>query len=421
MSGGLASLAPAQAVADAVMCEGQVLYPYRASAGKNQLRWQFGVLTPRAFTEQEDSDRWAMTARVVLDGARPASELVVRARFLRTRSRTVLVDGEPVSSAEAAGRLWTSFDETGEECLDAGPVTVEQLCAGPVEVRWSVPSERAVEEPGPGVAVHHEAAPMEARLCVRAERLPGPYGLVHVEARLENLSGYERPARGHARQHALRSSLISCHLMGAISPGRWLSVMDPPEFAAGLVTGASQDGCYPVLIGDDSVVLAAPIILYDHPKVAPESAGDFCDATEIDEILALRTLTLTDEEKREARATDGRAAAILDRCDQMPPEIWERLHGAVRSMKPVVEGPETVVIAGVEVRPGTTVVLKPVRTADAQDLFLVGRTATVHEVVRDFDGDVHISVALNEDPGADLLEWYGRYRYFRPHEVEPVS
>jgi hypothetical protein len=421
MSSGFGSLAAAQGVADAVMCEGQVLYPYRASAGKNQLRWQFGVLTPRAFTEQEDSDRWAMKACAVLDGTRQASELVLRARFLRTRSRSVLIDGLPVPSAEAAGRLWTSFDDAEEECLDAGPVSIEQLCAAPVVVRWSVPAERAVEAPGPGVGVHHEAAPIEARLSVRAERLPGPYGLIRVEAVLENLSSYERPAQGHARQHALRSSLISCHLIGAVSPGRWLSVMDPPEFAAGLVTAAHQTGCYPVLIGDDSVILAAPIILYDHPEVAPESAGDFCDATEIDEILALRTLTLTDDEKREARATDGRAAAILDRCDQMPPEIWERLHGAVRSMKPAVGAPEKVVIAGVEVGPGTTVVLKPVRSADAQDVFLIGRRATVHEVVRDFDGDVHISVALDEDPGADVLEWYGRYRYFRTHEVEPVS
>ena len=84
------------------------------------------------------------------------------------------------------------------------------------------------------------------------------------------------------------------------------------------------------------VMLSSPIILYDHPGVAPESPGDFCDATEIDEILALRVLTLTDEEKAEARGTDPRAAAIIDRCDDMPPEIWARLHGAVRSLRPIV-------------------------------------------------------------------------------------
>ncbi len=72
-----------------------------------------------------------------------------------------------------------------------------------------------------------------------------------------------------------------------------------------------------MLVADDDgsdAVLVAPIILGDHP-VAPESAGDLFDATEIDEILTLRIMTLTDDEKAEARGTDPRAAAILDRCD----------------------------------------------------------------------------------------------------------
>ena len=99
-----------------------------------------------------------------------------------------------------------------------------------------------------------------------------------------------------------------------------------------------NEGTFPVLIGDtttNDVMLSSPIILYDFPAVAPESAGDFCDSTEIDEILALRVMTLTDDEKAEARGTDARAAAIIDRCDDMPDEIWSRLHGAVRSLRPI--------------------------------------------------------------------------------------
>ncbi len=79
-------------------------------------------------------------------------------------------------------------------------------------------------------------------------------------------------------------------------------------------------------------MLSSPIVLYDHPEVAPESPGDLYDGTEIDEILALRVLTLTDEERSEARGTDPRAAAIIDRVDGFAPEIWDRLHGAVRSL-----------------------------------------------------------------------------------------
>jgi len=39
----------ARQVADAVLYEGYLLYPYRASARKNQIRWQWGVLVPLAY------------------------------------------------------------------------------------------------------------------------------------------------------------------------------------------------------------------------------------------------------------------------------------------------------------------------------------------------------------------------------------
>jgi hydrogenase maturation protease len=64
-----------------------------------------------------------------------------------------------------------------------------------------------------------------------------------------------------------------------------------------------------VLVGKEGTadsILSSPIILYDYPKVAPESPGDLFDATEIDEILTLRILALTDEEKREMAAIDSR-------------------------------------------------------------------------------------------------------------------
>jgi hypothetical protein len=186
--------------------------------------------------------------------------------------------------------------------------------------------------------------------------------------------------------------------------------------------------------------------------VAPESAGDFCDATEIDEILALRVLTLTDDEKAEARGTDPRAAAIVDRCDDMPPEMGERRRGAIRSLQPVAvtapEDPEeaanpddpgsvpwwdpgsdasvdpwtdSIVIGGAVVAAGTRVRLHPSRRADAHDLFYAGRLAVVKGVFRDVDGDQHVAVALDDDLVAQELEWQGRYLYFHPDEVEVVA
>ena len=121
-----------------------------------------------------------------------------------------------------------------------------------------------------------------------------------------------------------------------VDDGEFVSMLDPDEGAEVAVAGCAGDGTWPVLIGDDArVMLAAPIILYDRPEIAPESDGDLCDATEIDEILALRILTLTDDEKAEARATDRRAAAIVDRIDDMTPDALARLHGTMRELRPV--------------------------------------------------------------------------------------
>src|SRR5262249_19533186 len=131
------------------------------------------------------------------------------------------------------------------------------------------------------------------------------------------------------------AAFASTHLLVATEGGALLSSLDPPAWAVAESQRCTNEGVYPVLVGppgSDDLLLAAPFILYDHPQIAPECAGDFWDATEIEELLALRTRLLTDDEKREARATDRHAAAIVDRSDAMTPEMLARMHGTGRSI-----------------------------------------------------------------------------------------
>jgi hypothetical protein len=230
-----------------------------------------------------------------------------------------------------------------------------------------------------------------------------------------------------------------------------LSLLEPPEWAAAAARRCSNIHTFPVLTGDAGrrgVLLSSPILLYDYPRIAPESAGDLHDATEIDEILSLRTLTLTEAEKREARATDPRAAAIVDRVDTMPPEIFQRLHGAIRSLGPVTDGadgvpgsddaetpwwapgadenvdPQTdsVLVDGVRISRGSRVRLRPrAGGTDAHDMFLAGRTAHVEAVLVDVEGPRHVAVTLEDDPGAEVLRWYGRFFHFTAEELEPLE
>jgi hypothetical protein len=412
------ALEAARKVADAVLYEGYVLYPYRASARKNRLRWQFGVLAPRPHCEAEGGEAWSMRTECLLEvapgvGAGARAEVEITVRFLRLRTR------------RAEGR--EPWDEGVEEQVVTGWLPVAELLAGSREVPFDLP---AAAPPGPGQQAVAGVVRVSARL------VEGPHRLVRLRVDTENGTPWHVP--GAARDEVMRRSLVGVHALLAVREGAFLSLLDPPEWARGPARACINRGTWPVLVGAEgerSVVLSSPITLYDYPQVAPESAGDFFDATEIDEMLALRVMTLTDVEKAEARATDPRAAAIVDRCETIGPELMDRLHGAVRQLREagadavpwwdpgadrsVDPSTDTVRIGSVDVGRGTKVRLRPGQRADAQDLFLDGLDATVQGVFHDVDGDVHLAVTIDDDPAAEFDEWYGRYRYFRPDEVVP--
>jgi len=248
----------------------------------------------------------------------------------------------------------------------------------------------------------------------------------------------EKSAGGSARDEAARYSFVGTHLLLTAQGTRFLSLVDGPDWAERDTKSFTHARCWPVLIETDEggdAVLVSPIILGDHPSIAPESAGDLFDATEIDEILTLRIMTMTEQEKAEARGTDPRAAAILARCDAMSPQELAGLHGAQRPAAPhaidltdvpvfgddaVDPSRDCVVVQGIAVAKGSRVLLRPSRRADAQDLFLAGMTALVQRVYFDVDGDTHVAVVLEDDPGRDLYDTTGRFYYFAPEEIEPL-
>ncbi|MGW3954723.1 hypothetical protein ACWEKM_28175 [Streptomyces sp. NPDC004752] len=455
-----ARLALARQVADAVLFEGYVLYPYRASAAKNRLRWQFGVLVPPGWGAEREEHAFQHTECLLEPKA--GATLAVELRFLRARRRTVqraCADGrfETVPELRLADRVLVPWDEGVEERVEA-VVPVADLLAADVTVPFERPAgtehETVLDPAGvPAGRTVHRYEPLTGRLRLSARELDGPYRVVRLTAVVENTDDWT-PPDGHAadRDAALPRSLVAAHLLMAVDGGSFLSMTDPPQWARDAVAACRNLHTWPVLAGEPGradVVLSSPIILEDHPAIAPESPGTLYDATEIDEILALRTAALTDEEKREARGTDERAAAVIDLADSMPPEVLERLHGAVRGLREVtrpatgtgfpdehgVPRPDTpwwdpagdagfdpdhdsVLVAGRPAGVGSRLVLRPgPRRTDAQDLFLHGRTATVEAVLHDVDGVVHIAVTLDGDPGADLRRAQGRFLYFQPDEL----
>src|SRR5215831_18563854 len=467
-------LAAARQVADAILYEGYLLYPYRGSARKNQSRFQFGVLMPPAYHDVDASEPSVSQTDCLLEAPEDAGVTVI-ARFLHLRRRQVEVeDGAggscPVSSVQVDGAEVTTWDEAAEREHRA-TVPLAELLNGGVDSAFEVPGSESAETLTDGAG--HSAgrlvrrqAPLTAVIRLRAERLPGPYGALRLRLTIENRTAPDGPLR--RREDGLRFALIATHALIHVPGGRFLSPTDPPEWAAPYAEACTNVATWPVLAGPEEcreLVLSSPVILYDHPRIAAESAGDLFDATEIDEILTLRTLALTDEERREARATDPRAAELLDRLDGLPPEMLERMHGAIRYLGPpagepadtpgtgvpVAGGggargpaaatqdrsvpwwdpgsdtsvsPETdhILIGGVRVARGSRVRMRPgARRADAQDLFLAGRSALVEAVLHDVDGNVHLALTPEDDPAADLQRGHGRFLYFAPDEVEPLE
>jgi len=271
---------------------------------------------------------------------------------------------------------------------------------------------------------------------VRATPLPGPWQAARLTIRVTNQTA--AAAGPMAREAALPAALVAAHMIITVSDGAFFSMTDPPEWAKPEVGHCENIGCWPVLAGPGGsrqVMLASPIILPDHPEVAPESPGELYDGTEIDEILTLRTLALSDEEKDAARATDPRAAALIDRVDAMDPRTMDRLHGTIRPARPpagrvpwwdpeadasVSPATDAVTVAGRRITRGSRVTLRPgARRADAQDMFLAGRAAIVEAVLFDVEDTAYLAVSLADDPDADLRAAHGRFLYFAPDEVEP--
>jgi hydrogenase maturation protease len=164
-------------------------------------------------------------------------------------------------------------------------------------------------------------------------------GVSKITVRVRNQDPFEMTSVSN-RDDALMKSLVSTHTILGLHEGEFVSLLDPPNALQELAASCRNVGTWPVLAGEPGgrdTMLSSPIILYDHPQVAPESTGDLFDATEIDEILSLRIMALTDEEKSEIRTSDSRARQILERTDNIPPEQLMKLHGVLRGLRPLKE------------------------------------------------------------------------------------
>jgi hypothetical protein len=299
---------------DAVLYEGYVLWPYRRSAMKNQRRFTFGGVYPPAHTEAHPDDRCTMQTEVLVRGGDATVDATVR--FLQVVQRTVLdAAGEPVDQLEIDGQRYVTWEEAVEREVRA-PATI------------AIPAGRDHKDLAHGSVVRTWEA---LNGVVEVDTTPVAPDTHRLTVTVQNLTAF--PAGG-SRQDALTRTFCSTHtLLRATDGGEFVSLTDPPPDLAEAAAACRNVGTWPVLVGEPgthNTILSSPIILEDFPRVAPESPGDMFDGGEIDQLLILNILALTDAEKAEMAATDARSREILERVEALTPDQLMALHGTIR-------------------------------------------------------------------------------------------
>jgi hypothetical protein len=306
---------PVRAIADAVLYEGYILWPYRRSATKNQRRWTFGGVYPRGHSERHPDDAWTMRTECLLEGGADA-RVQVAVRFLHVVARQVLRDGEPVDELTGDGRRHLSWDEAVER-----EVVVDAPGRAPLAI-----AAGGEEEPVAGGTIVRSWEALQGTIDVGVERLDD--GLARIAVEIANTTPWDRDDR----EAALRRTFCSTHTVLRADGGEFVSQTDPPERLRAAAEACRNVGTWPVLVDERRTMLSSPIILEDHPRIAPESPGDLFDGGEIDQLLVLNILSLTDAEKAEMRDSDPRAREILERTEALTDEQLMRLHGAIREL-----------------------------------------------------------------------------------------
>jgi hydrogenase maturation protease len=340
-------------IADAVLYEGYILYPYRPSV-KNRQRWTFGGLYPEVYCQvQSGSDSSSNQTECLIQGS-PKAVLDVTVRFLQLTERTVGQFAPPLeewtANPEPAFRMAESlrigdqdfhpWQEAEEREIRQTSLLLEHILERPQCTPFDFPGRRWLEplrglaSEVAGVLVRNQQA-IEGAIETEALRLAD--GLFKLAVRVVNCTTMD-VTQAVSRERALLRSLVATHTILGVHGGEFVSLLDPPGSWREAAAACRNIGTWPVLVGEygaRDTVLSSPIILYDYPQIAPESPGTLFDGTEIDEILTLRILSLTDEEKRAAATLDHRTREVLARTEALSPEQLVVLHGTIRLLRPL--------------------------------------------------------------------------------------
>ncbi|HEY5953173.1 MAG TPA: hypothetical protein VIT18_02345 [Terrimicrobiaceae bacterium] len=432
------------AIVSAVLYEGYILYPYRASAKKNRQRFTFGRVYPEAYSvAQNGAEPSAMQTECLVQGL--SAILEINVRFLHPMAREVGRVAPPadrdsfesVPELRVDDELYQTWHEVVERNVCAESVSVPSLVGKIESVPFRFPGSQTLENicdstNRPAGAIRRRQESVEGRLEIAAE--PVAPDVFKISVKILNQTPLATDSLDE-QDAVLMRTFASTHTILRVENGEFLSLIDPPPEYKEAATACKNIGAWPVLVGEEErrdrdAMISSPIILYDYPKIAPESPGDLFDAAEIDEILSLRILTMTDDEKREMRLVDQQARRILERTESLPAQDFLKMHGVLRDLHQPGEdffNPATrigsVLVRGVNLQAGSRVRICPRGRADVMDMALAGKIAVIEALECDAEDRIQLALVLEDDPGKDLgmMRQPGHRFFYGIDEVEPVT
>ncbi|MGD9721997.1 MAG: hypothetical protein AB7O59_10210 [Pirellulales bacterium] len=316
---------------NSVLYEGYLLYPYRRSL-KNTRRWTIGSVYPAGSAEvRGGAERRCVRARCLVE-TKPNATVSGEVRLLQ------LIERRTGDASHAPAECW---HEAIERRIEIAPVQLQRSAATqrqPFGYPAAHTCDVSLTESGAHQETVRRQVAIQGQIQVTVAPLRATVSQITVE--LANVSACAHDDDAAADDSALLQSFASAHVILHAQHGSFVSRIDPPAALRELCPVDPGDGLWPVLIGDSperDTMLCSPIILYDYPELAPESPGDYFDATEIDEMLALRVMTLTPAEKLVVAALDERGRALLDRTENLARRQLAQLHGTTRGLRIVEE------------------------------------------------------------------------------------
>jgi hydrogenase maturation protease len=435
-------------VVNAVLYEGYILYPYRASSKKNQReRFTFGRIYPEAYSiVQEGREPCAMQTQCLIRDESKDAQLHIEVRFLHPMAREIGALTEPLDELPNESpfeivpelRVDDKVYRTWHEAVERQIVIPHFSLGKPISQandfhfagsRTTEPIRNADGKIAAVVVRRQDA--IKAKIEIATETVDDV--VTKLTVRILNQTEI-LPSDLEDQDKVVMRTMASTHTIIWAEGGECISLLDPPGEYVKAAAECKNIGTWPVLVGDQTkherdAMLSSPIILYDYPKIASESAGDLFDGTEIDEILTLRVMTMTDEEKAEMRDVDEHARRILERTETLPKDHLLQMHGTMRDLRQASEdffNPKgqrrAVIVNGVELKAGDRVRIHPKKRADVFDIALSGKIAIIEAIEEDVQNEVHLALVLEDDPGRELgmARQPGHRFFYGVDEIEPV-